>query len=31
MKKFLKFENVTDLDLAQTLDCGQSSTARIYI
>ncbi|MBR0337735.1 MAG: DNA-3-methyladenine glycosylase 2 family protein [Ruminococcus sp.] len=24
MKKFLKFENVTDLDLAQTLDCGQS-------
>lgn len=23
MKKFLKFENVTDLDLAQTLDCGQ--------
>lgn len=24
MKKFLKFENVTDLDLSQTLDCGQS-------
>ena len=24
MKKFLKFENVRDLDLAQTLDCGQS-------
>ena len=24
MKKFLKFDSVTDLDLAQTLDCGQS-------
>ena len=24
MKNFLKFENVRDLDLAQTLDCGQS-------
>ena len=24
MKKFLKFENVTDLDIAQTRDCGQS-------